>query len=152
MSQISKKIIALHLKYIEFQAELITNLQTLSWDNHIIQWQDQQLTDAGLIDKINTLSSSEIESVWNLDLSRNNLTTIPQVLSLFSNVMIINVSNNQLTELPEIFFRLSRLQILIIQNNNIENFPTKINLMRKFTYSTSKALKNPDKPLLIIKE
>lgn len=60
----------------------------------------------------------EIESII---LNYNQLDTLPETLSKFSNLQVLDVSNNGLKILPDIFEYCSSLTTLIAKNNNLTN-------------------------------
>jgi internalin A len=68
------------------------------------------------------LRSNSIE----LDLRRLNLTTLPESISLLSNLRQLLLGNNQLTVLPESITQLSNLEILEASHNQITVIPESI--------------------------
>lgn len=59
-----------------------------------------------------------------LDLSRNNLATLPDWIDQLSSLRILFLSYNRFTEIPEVVGRCRSLRMLGMRNNQIEHIPT----------------------------
>lgn len=69
------------------------------------------------------LQSGELQGITRLQLSEN-LTTFPlEILSLSDSLEILDLSNNQLTTLPKEITQLPKLKILFASNNPFTEFP-----------------------------
>lgn len=84
-----------------------------------------------LPDSITTLVNLEI-----LDLSNNNLTSLPESIGNLVNLKRLNLSRNQLTSLPKSFNDLVNLEILNLFLNQLETLPdtTNFNNLKRFIY------------------
>lgn len=67
--------------------------------------------------------------VYKLNLSRQNLTTIPPEVYTFVNLQRLDVSYNQLTEVPREIGTLKNLQSLDITKNKVAHLPATISLL-----------------------
>jgi Leucine-rich repeat (LRR) protein len=67
--------------------------------------------------------------VYKLNLSRQNLTTIPPEVYTFVNLQRLDLSYNQLTEIPREIGTLKNLQSLDITKNKVAHFPATIALL-----------------------
>ncbi|MFK7951099.1 MAG: leucine-rich repeat domain-containing protein [Saprospiraceae bacterium] len=65
-------------------------------------------------------------SVYKLDLSNQNLTTLPDCFKIFINTSDLNLSNNQLTNLPEWIQDFKKLEKINLSKNNFSTFEVKI--------------------------
>ncbi|KAI6660052.1 hypothetical protein LOD99_14393 [Oopsacas minuta] len=80
-----------------------------------------KLEDKGLTDKFFHSISPELK---NLDLSHNNLSTIPKQVRLLQNLIILNLSHNEIQVLPtELFTACTGLQHLDLSNNQLQTLP-----------------------------
>ena len=61
-----------------------------------------------------------------LDLSNNQLTTLPEAIAQLSNLNVLYLRNNQLTTLPEAIAQLSNLNGLYLGNNQLTTLPEAI--------------------------
>eukprot|EP00178_Gracilaria_changii_P010315 TRINITY_DN2_c0_g1_i1.p1 TRINITY_DN2_c0_g1~~TRINITY_DN2_c0_g1_i1.p1 ORF type:complete len:656 (+),score=78.94 TRINITY_DN2_c0_g1_i1:119-2086(+) len=61
-----------------------------------------------------------------LDLSRNNLRSLPERFGDLSSLLCLKVSDNKLTKLPPALYLLRKLKILNVARNNLESFPEDI--------------------------
>ena len=61
-----------------------------------------------------------------LNLSNNQLTTLPEAIAQLSNLSLLDLSNNQLTRLPEAIAQLSNLRLLDLRNNQLTTLPEAI--------------------------
>ncbi|KAI8138278.1 hypothetical protein BJV82DRAFT_631712 [Fennellomyces sp. T-0311] len=59
----------------------------------------------------------------NLNLSRNSLTDLPDILSNLRHLISLNVSSNLLPVIPAVLFNMSQLQILDLSENRITDIP-----------------------------
>jgi len=72
---------------------------------------------------LSQLKSGELSGIRHLTLSEN-LTSFPlEILSLADSLEILDLSNNQLTSLPEEVIQLQRLKIIFASNNRFETVP-----------------------------
>ncbi len=69
--------------------------------------------------------SANPDSVYRLDLSRNQLKTVPEELIQFKNLRELDLSKNKLTELPETLI-FEHLEVINLTKNKFEVFPTVI--------------------------
>lgn len=70
-----------------------------------------------------------LELVYRVDLSENNLNTIPKIIFKMPNLQELNVSQNYLTELNHLE-ELQNLQFLNIGMNNFKTFPNEITKLK----------------------
>ena len=61
-----------------------------------------------------------------VDLSNNQLTTIPESISQLSNLTVVDLSGNQLTTIPESISQISNLTGLYLEDNPLKNPPREI--------------------------
>jgi len=61
-----------------------------------------------------------------LDLSNNQLTTLPEAIAQLSNLSLLDLSDNQLTRLPEAIAQLSNLSWLNLSDNQLTTLPEAI--------------------------
>lgn len=66
----------------------------------------------------------------NLDLSGQQLTTIPDSALSRSSLTILNLSNNQLVTLPSSITKLANLELLNVENNRLESLPPEIGQLK----------------------
>ena len=66
-----------------------------------------------------------------LDLSGQQLTTIPDSILSRTDITALNVSNNQLTNLPSSISKLTNLEVLNVENNRLVSFPPEISQLTK---------------------
>jgi len=66
-----------------------------------------------------------------IDLSGQQLTTIPESILSQTNITSLNLSNNQLTTLPAGIERLTNLEVLNVENNRLESLPSEIGQLKK---------------------
>lgn len=81
-----------------------------------------------------TISSSE-ESTGSqtLDLSGQQLTTIPESVLSQKAIRSLNLSNNQIVNLPTGISRMSNLEVLNVENNRLESFPAELSQLKNLT-------------------
>lgn len=65
-----------------------------------------------------------------LDLSGQQLTSLPDSVLSRSDITVLNLSNNQLASLPPEISKLANLEILNIENNRLEGFPKEIDQLK----------------------
>ena len=65
--------------------------------------------------------------VRRLNLSKQNLKTVPPGIGKLPNLYHLNLSHNLLHELPSFFFTLSKLEEALLQNNRLTKLPAEIN-------------------------
>lgn len=74
------------------------------------------------------LNNDKVESI---DLSNQNLNTIPTNINKLTELKHINISNNNITVLPDELFSLNKLETLNFSNNNIKTIPDSIRDMAR---------------------
>ena len=74
----------------------------------------------------NTIASTSSSTGKTVDLSGQQLTTLPESVLSQTDITVLNVSNNQLTTLPAGIERLSKLEVLNVENNRLTSFPTEL--------------------------
>ncbi|MBU0721657.1 GNAT family N-acetyltransferase [bacterium] len=84
------------------------------WDR-LKTWLDQY----GAIDE----SIQSPQEITRLDLSGNNLRSLPESIGILSHLLVLNLSNNKLNSLPEVMKNLSRLSNLDIRRNSFTQLP-----------------------------
>lgn len=70
---------------------------------------------------------AEPEKVRRLNLSGQNLTTVPPEIARLSRLYHLNLSANRLTQLPPSLCTLTTLEELLLQNNQLTGLPAEIN-------------------------
>lgn len=65
-----------------------------------------------------------------LDLSGQQLTSLPESVLNRTDVTVLNLSNNQLTTLPAGINRLTNLEVLNVENNRLQSFPPEISQLK----------------------
>ena len=79
----------------------------------------------------NTADSSGSEtSGTTLDLSGQQLTTLPKSVLSRTDITVLNLSNNQLTALPAEISRLTNLVELNVENNRLESLPPELSQLK----------------------
>nr|WP_242039802.1 COR domain-containing protein [Anabaena sphaerica] len=68
-----------------------------------------------------------------LDLSRKNLTEIPEAIAKLTNLTQLYLNNNQITEIPEAIAKLTNLTQLVLYNNQITEIPEAIAKLTNLT-------------------
>jgi Leucine-rich repeat (LRR) protein len=76
------------------------------------------------------ISSTPTNNDTSLDLSGQQLTTVPAAVLNRSDVTTLNLSNNQLTTLPGNINNLKNLEVLIVENNRLESLPAEISQLK----------------------
>lgn len=66
----------------------------------------------------------EAVDIKRLDLSGLGLQSLPDALSMLSELTVLNLANNKLSELPRTFSDLKKLNNLDLRRNRFENFPS----------------------------
>ncbi len=89
------------------------------------------------------------EDIIRLDLSGNSLKSIPENISLLSNLLVLNVANNKLTSLPESMRYLHNLRNIDIRRNSFEELPEFISFL---SLRSLNAAGNKIKDISIIKD
>ncbi len=70
--------------------------------------------------------TSGSETGTTLDLSGQQLTSLPESVLDRTDITTLNLSNNQLATLPSDITRLVNLEVLNVENNRLETFPPEI--------------------------
>eukprot|EP00002_Diphylleia_rotans_P014756 TRINITY_DN2871_c0_g1_i15.p1 TRINITY_DN2871_c0_g1~~TRINITY_DN2871_c0_g1_i15.p1 ORF type:complete len:922 (-),score=123.03 TRINITY_DN2871_c0_g1_i15:269-3034(-) len=89
------------------------SLQTLRFYGN---FKGQGLTD--IASKIGTLGPCH-----ELDISDNNISTIPDAFSTLTNLQKINISGNKFTSIPDVMFKMTQLKEIDISRNPIQTIP-----------------------------
>ena len=84
--------------------------------------------------QMNIISIKQGKYLLMLDLSNNQLTTLPESIGNLKTLWFLNLSNNQLTTLPESLSKLVWLFSLNIANNKLESLPTFIRNFRNLKF------------------
>lgn len=93
-------------------------------DQFIILFSLEELRQQRIYNDINSLPK-DLDSVYRLDLSEQQLTKIPEIVSKLTNLQELNLSQNNLSNLNG-FENLSNLQVLNIGMNDFKTFPIEI--------------------------
>ena len=93
-------------------------------DQSIVLFSLEELTQQKIYKDISSLPK-DLDSVYRLDLSEQQLTKIPEIVSKLNNLQELNLSQNKLTNLTGVE-NLSNLQVLNIGMNNFKTFPLEI--------------------------
>ncbi|MFM5896156.1 MAG: leucine-rich repeat domain-containing protein, partial [Dolichospermum sp.] len=78
------------------------------------------MTEAELIRIIKQAAKDEVTE---LDLSNNQISSLPREIGQLTNLQSLNIYNNQISSLPPEIGQLTNLQSLNIYNNQISSFP-----------------------------
>jgi len=70
--------------------------------------------------------SYNINTTTKLDLSQNNLTSLPESIGRLTNLQELNLESNKLTSLPESIGRLTNLEFLYLIGNRLTSLPESI--------------------------
>lgn len=82
-----------------------------------------------LPDQTSTNSSKSQSSGDTLDLSGQQLTTLPETVLSRKDISVLNLSNNQFKELPSGIARMTNLVELNVENNRLESLPPELGNM-----------------------
>lgn len=93
-------------------------------DQFITLFSLEELNQQKVYNDINSLPK-DLDSVFRLDLSEQQLTKIPEIVSKLTNLQELNLSQNNLSNLNG-FENLSNIQVLNIGMNNFKSFPIEI--------------------------
>lgn len=97
-------------------------------DQFITLFSLEELNQQKIYNDINSLPK-DIDSVYRLDLSEQQLTKIPEIVSKLTNLQELNLSQNNLSNLNG-FENLSNIQVLNIGMNNFKTFPIEITKLK----------------------
>lgn len=70
-----------------------------------------------------------LSTVIDIDLSKNNLRTLPDEFTQ-QNYIRVNLSNNSFTEFPSQLFEMEKIETLILEGNRIEKVPNEIRRLK----------------------
>ncbi len=87
---------------------------------------DQQKLALETIFKIINYSPQISPKIKNIDLSGNNLNTLPKQIADLENLSVLNLSDNQIEDFPNDILKLKKLEVLLLGNNKIREIPQKI--------------------------
>lgn len=76
-----------------------------------------------------TATNTEVAGAT-LDLSGQQLTSLPESVLGRTDLKVLNVSNNQLTSLPAGISKLTNLEVLNVENNRLQSFPPEISQLQ----------------------
>lgn len=65
----------------------------------------------------------KLRNLTHVNISCNQVTTIPLEINLLSNLNYLDISDNQLLELPSSFFELTQLKYLDLSGNFLDHIP-----------------------------
>jgi Leucine-rich repeat (LRR) protein len=68
-----------------------------------------------------------------LNLSINNLSSLPDNITKFGNLKVIFLSENEFSELPPALFNLTELNWLHLYGNDLQNIPHEITNLKKLS-------------------
>ena len=84
------------------------------------------MTGFSTVQTLSQLQSGELQGTTHLTLSEN-LTDFPlEILTLADSLEVLDLSNNQLSTLPDMISQLHKLKIIFASNNHFESLPTAI--------------------------
>ncbi len=78
-------------------------------------------------------SLSEFKALRRLDLQDNRLTTLPESLGQLASLQTLLLDHNELTKLPKSLGRLSALRTLALQNNRLTTLPQELGQLTQLT-------------------
>ena len=91
-----------------------------------------QTNDSGPVKTDTTSKRSTTVSIsGTLDLSGQQLTTLPESVLSRTDIKVLNISNNQLATLPSGISRLTNLVELNVENNRLQSLPPEISQLKK---------------------
>lgn len=90
----------------------------------------RQNSKDGLSDQTPAATTKSQTSGTTLDLSGQQLTSLPESVLSRADVTVLNLSNNQLTTLPAGINRLTNLEVLNVENNRLQSFPPEISQLK----------------------
>ncbi len=76
----------------------------------------------------------DLKHLIRLNLSRNELTSLPESFGNLTSLQVLNLSRNNLTSLPESFGNLTSLQQLHLRDNKLTSFPESFENLRSLRF------------------
>jgi hypothetical protein len=91
-----------------------------------VDLKDLNLTAEEFHRNIKKMPQGEVVLVDEVDLSENNLSSVPRSLVRFCNVTVVRLNNNKLRSLPTWLCKLTKLKWLHVNNNCLESVPASL--------------------------
>ena len=95
--------------------------------NSLLVWLKQ-------IPRYKDLTLNELKNLKRLDLSSNQLTSIPKELGALKNLKILYLSYNQLTSIPKELGELKNLEYLHLYYNKLTSIPKELGELKNLEY------------------
>eukprot|EP00124_Ichthyophonus_hoferi_P001538 Ihof_evm8s82 gene=Ihof_evmTU8s82 len=117
--------------------------------NHVTQFKMENMRDLEAVLLSNnciSIFSYNLAVITQLDLSCNNLSTLPNHLDCLQSLQVLRLDDNRLVELPDSFSALTSLEILSIKNNSLWALPKMQTIahLRKLNVSINNLTHLPD--------
>lgn len=71
-------------------------------------------------------SINQLKKLKSLDLSGNDITTLPKEFSELENLKSVNLANNQIKEIPDALIKCSGIKVINLNNNAIDEVPKEL--------------------------